>query len=208
MTIAETLPSCVAFEYKGEKPYCFYAYDTEGRLYRVFWNDFTGLNEKDVVVVDYKEEIKELDRINPPGGWTPQYELTAISVEPNEMASCLSDVDETYYITLPQSKDKIEIGDSQRRFISYISDSLVESAEKKIADDISMYDDNSGYYIQVIEDYLCLVVEVIMQLDSSASQDTDGGMVVEGCGFDHEHLFFSERITLCPVYTERSEHPG
>lgn len=27
LTIAETLPSCVAFEHKDEKPYCFYAYD-------------------------------------------------------------------------------------------------------------------------------------------------------------------------------------
>jgi hypothetical protein len=80
MTITETLPSCVAFEYKDEKPHCFYAYDTEGKLYRVFWNDFTGLNEKDVVVVDHNDEIMELDYVNPPVGWTPQYEITAISV--------------------------------------------------------------------------------------------------------------------------------
>ena len=76
LTIAETLPSCVAFEYKEEKPYCFYAYDTEGHLYRVLWNDFTGLNEKDVVVVDHNDDIKKLDQVNPPGGWTPKYEVT------------------------------------------------------------------------------------------------------------------------------------
>lgn len=81
MTIAETLPSCVAFEYKGEKPYCFYAYDTEGKLYRVFWNDFTGLNEKDRIVVDHKDDIKALSYdIYPDGGFTPQYEVTAICV--------------------------------------------------------------------------------------------------------------------------------
>lgn len=81
LTIAETLPSCVAFEYKDEKPYCFYAYDTEGHLYRVLWNDFTGLNEKDVIVVDHSDDIKELDYVNPPGGWSPKYEVTAISVK-------------------------------------------------------------------------------------------------------------------------------
>ena len=81
MTIAETLPSCVAFEHKDGKPYCFYAYDTEGKLYRVFWNDFTGLNEKDVIVVDHNDDIKTLTYDEYPSGWTPQYEVTAISVK-------------------------------------------------------------------------------------------------------------------------------
>ena len=140
MTIAETLPSCVAFEYKDEKPYCFYAYDTEGKLYRVFWNDFTGLNEKDVIVVDHNDDIKTLTYDEYPSGWTPQYEVTAISIKPNEMASCVSDEDGMYYLILPQSKDKIKIRDEQRLFVPYISDSLVESAEKKIANDITRYD--------------------------------------------------------------------
>ena len=81
LTIAETLPSCVAFEHKDGKPYCFYAYDTEGHLYRVIWNDFTGLNEKDVIVVDHNDDIKTLTYSEYPSGWTPQYELTAISVK-------------------------------------------------------------------------------------------------------------------------------
>ena len=87
LTIAETLPSCVAFEYKDEKPYCFYAYDTEGHLYRVLWNDFTGLNEKDVVVVDHNDDIKKLDYVNPPGGWTPQYEVTATGIKMEKRAN-------------------------------------------------------------------------------------------------------------------------
>lgn len=198
MTIAETLPSCVAFEYKDEKPYCFYAYDTEGKLYRVFWNDFTGLNEKDVIVVDHNDDIKTLTYDEYPSGWTPQYEVTAISIKPNEMASCVSDEDGTYYLILPQSKDKIKIRDEQRLFVPYISDSLVESAEKKIANDISKYNNNSGFYLQVTEEYLCLTVEVIKQLDEP---DENVGCI------DHEHLFFSERITLCPVYVESNDHP-
>lgn len=87
LTIAETLPSCVAFEYKDEKPYCFYAYDTEGHLYRVIWDDFTGLNEKDVVVVDHNDDIKKLDYVNPPGGWTPQYEVTATGIKMEKRAN-------------------------------------------------------------------------------------------------------------------------
>ena len=88
LTIAETLPSCVAFEYKDKKPYCFYAYDTEGHLYRVLWNDFTGLNEKDVIVVDHNDDIKTLTYDEyPDGGWTPQYEVTAIGIKMEKRAN-------------------------------------------------------------------------------------------------------------------------
>ena len=87
LTIAETLPSCVAFEYKDEKPYCFYAYDTEGHLYRVLWNDFTGLNEKDVVVVDHNDDIKKVDEVNPPSGWSAEYEVTATGIKMEKRAN-------------------------------------------------------------------------------------------------------------------------
>ena len=85
MTIAETLPSCVAFEYKDGNPYCFYAYDDGGKLYRVLWNNFDGLNEKDRIVVDHNDIIKTLSYDEyPDGGWTPQYEITAISIYSEE----------------------------------------------------------------------------------------------------------------------------
>jgi hypothetical protein len=85
MTIAETLPSCVAFEYKDENPYCFYAHDDSGKLYRVLWNNFDGLHEKDRIVVDHNDIIKTLSYDEyPDGGWTPQYEITAISIYSEE----------------------------------------------------------------------------------------------------------------------------
>lgn len=81
MTIAETLPSCVAFEYKDGNPYCFYAYDDDGKLYRVLWNNFDGLHEKDRIVVDHNDNIVPLNYDEYPSGWTPQYEITAISID-------------------------------------------------------------------------------------------------------------------------------
>lgn len=84
MTIAETLPSCVAFEYKDGNPYCFYAYDDDGKLYRVLWNNFDGLNEKDRIVVDHNDNIVVLNYDEYPSGWTPQYEITAISIYSEE----------------------------------------------------------------------------------------------------------------------------
>ena len=51
MTIAETSESCgcTAFEYREPgQPYCFYAYDLEGKFYRVLWDmPWEGLHEKD-----------------------------------------------------------------------------------------------------------------------------------------------------------------
>ena len=84
MTIAETLPSCVAFEYKDGNPYCFYAYDDDGKLYRVLWNNFDGLNEKDRIVVDHNDNIVVLNYDEYPSGWAPQYEITAISIYSEE----------------------------------------------------------------------------------------------------------------------------
>ena len=82
LTIAETMPSCVAFEYaEPGKPQCFYAYDAEGNSYRILWTNFTGLNEKDQIIVEYNDDIKTLSYDEYPSGWTPQYEITATNVK-------------------------------------------------------------------------------------------------------------------------------
>ncbi len=76
LTIAETEPSCPAFEAD-----CFYAFDAEGVLYRVLWTDFTDLNEKDTIVVEYSK----IEELNIPadltGGFHAKYEITANSVK-------------------------------------------------------------------------------------------------------------------------------
>ena len=207
LTIAETLPSCVAFEYKDEKPYCFYAYDTEGHLYRVLWNDFTGLNEKDVVVVDHNDDIKKVDEVNPPGGWSPEYEVTATEVT-GVSASCISkNEDGAYILTLPNSGETIKLWNDQILYVPYITDELVETAENKINEAVSAYSNSSDFYLQINDGYLCLYVEVIKQLDPPASQETEGEVVGGGCGIDHEHLFFSERISTQALEIGSSENP-
>ena len=193
MTIAETLPSCVAFEYREPNtPYCFYAYDADGNLYRVLWTNWEGLNEKDRVIVEY-EKLEKLTDVNPPGGWTPQYELTATCVN---TTSCISYEQDAYVLTLPKSSETIKLRDDQNVFVPYITDALVAAAEKKITDDIAQYSNSSGFYLQVDENDLYLYQEVIQYLDEP-KENVD-------C-FDHEHLFFNERITLYPVNTQSSE---
>ena len=207
LTIAETLPSCVAFEDKDGKPYCFYAYDTEGHLYRVLWNDFTGLNEKDVVVVDHNDDIRKVDEVNPPGGWSAEYEVTATEVT-GVSASCISkNEDGAYILTLPNSGETIKLRNEQILYVPYITDELVETAENKINEAVSAYSNSSDFYLQINDGYLCLFVEVIKHLDPSSSQETEGEVLGGGCGIDHEHLGFSERISTQALEIGSSENP-
>lgn len=80
MTIVHSVPSSVAFEED-----CFYATDSDGKFYRVYCNDMTGLSEGKLVRVIYSSDsLRELEYPNgyPDGGYTPKYEVTAIKAEP------------------------------------------------------------------------------------------------------------------------------
>ena len=202
LTIAETEPSCPAFESD-----CFYAFDTEGILYRVLWTDFKGLHEKDTVAVEYskKEELNIPADLT--GGFHAKYEITATTVTVVS-ASCVSkNEDGAYILTLPDSGETIKLRDEQMLYVPYITDELVEKAENKINEAVSAYSNNSDFYLQINDGYLCLVVEVIKQLDPPASQETEGEVVGGGCGIDHEHLFFSERISTQALEIGSSENP-
>jgi glycosyltransferase involved in cell wall biosynthesis len=49
------------------------------------------------------------------------------------------------------------------------------------------------------EKYLCLYGEVIRKIDPPRTETYDGEVISDGCGYDHEHLNFRERITVQPV---------
>lgn len=106
-----------------------------------------------------------------------------------EITRCLTEENGVYKLTLPKSKKVIELDEDEVRFVPYIVDDLVEAAENKISDDVSQYDHLSGFYLKIANDYLCLGMEVIKYIDPTAS--TEEGDYLS----DHEHLFFSERIT-------------
>ena len=92
-----------------------------------------------------------------------------------------------YTLTLPISQKKIKLNSSEDNFVNYISDTLVEAAEKKIMEDTAKYSDSPHFYLSVNDDgELYLAAEVIYYLD-----ELDENV---GC-YDHEHLFFSERIS-------------
>lgn len=92
-----------------------------------------------------------------------------------------------YTLTLPKSQATIKLRDNEDNFVNYISDALVEAAEQKILQDAAKYSDFPHFYLETREDgELYLAAEIIYYLD-----EPDENV---GC-YDHEHLFFSERIS-------------
>ena len=76
MIITQSRLSGVAFESD-----CFYAYDFNLNLCRVYCSDMTGLYEGQRIRVTYNEESRvNIEEPQPPGGWSPKYEVTAQSV--------------------------------------------------------------------------------------------------------------------------------
>ena len=127
--------------------------------------------------------------------------------EQPELAKCLSEENGVYKLTLPKSKEVIELYEEQVRFVPYVTDALVEAAENKITNDVSQYSNQSDFFLQITNNYLCLVVEVIKSIDPLVSTE-EGEIVDGGCGIDHEHLFFSERISSQAVADNKELHFG
>lgn len=130
-------------------------------------------------------------------GCTKPEGISEYEGERSKMSIYLTEENGVYTLTLPESKETIELDQDEVPFVPYITDELVEAAEKKIAEDIAEYNNSSGFYLQISQDNLCLVQEVIHHMDPPAG--SNGEDTPSGCGIDHEHLFFSQRITHCPV---------
>ncbi|MBE6548146.1 MAG: hypothetical protein E7667_04630 [Ruminococcaceae bacterium] len=96
------------------------------------------------------------------------------------------------YIILPVSKEKVIVDDHYYKYLDDIDFDMLKEAEIKISKDISQYPDNSGFHLAVIEGYLCLSVEIIVDIELPENTESE---VEAGCGIDHEHKFFRERIT-------------
>jgi len=107
-----------------------------------------------------------------------------------------------YFLTLPQSGKTLELSDEEARFVPYITDTLVAEAERKILEQTAQYGENSGFYLQITDDYLSLAMEVIKDLTPPEPTGTEAGNILSGCGIDHEHVFYSERISTQPAKDE------
>ena len=111
----------------------------------------------------------------------------------NDISKYLKKKDGEQYLILPISKEEIRVWDEEEaKYLKHIDVGLLKKAEKKIAAEVSKYkDETPHYYIDIRDGYLCLAVELIVDLDEPAAN-----------GMDHEHVFFRERITKKPVTTK------
>ena len=97
-----------------------------------------------------------------------------------------------HYLLLPISKEKVNV----EKYYDYLRDfldiGLLKRAEEKISQQASQYSKRGDFYLSADEEnYLCLCMEIIVELEPPS-----GGEWLEGgCGIDHEHVFFRERIT-------------
>ena len=104
--------------------------------------------------------------------------------------------DGVQYLVLPISRSKIRIRDEYVKYLDKIDIELLGAAEATISDQMdSSYTDL--FYLQ--EDYsgnLCLCAEMIVDINPPQTRtDERGNIYDKGCGIDHRHVFFSERIT-------------
>lgn len=108
------------------------------------------------------------------------------------------DTYESYHVMHDERGEILEIKSINEaeysRYLPYVTEESVRDAEEALDKSLAEYDRSSGYYISFDSDgYLCLCAEVIVDIEPPSS-DEDGELV-GGCGIDHEHIFFSERIS-------------
>lgn len=121
------------------------------------------------------------------------YQPIAIQTEPLGAVSvqCVIEEDGVQYLILPISRSKICVKEENKVLLGNVDPDLLKAAEEKLSAQISQYENYSALYLQNIEGQLYLCAEVIVDIDPP----TSGEHGVSGCGTDHEHKFFGERIT-------------
>ena len=76
-------------------------------------------------------------------------------------------------------------------YLPYATEDKIREAEEKLTKQLEQYDSHSGFYLSIdFEGYLCLNAEVIIKFENIFNSG--------GCGIDHEHKFFKERICSLP----------
>lgn len=111
-------------------------------------------------------------------------------------SNCIIRENDEYSLVLPISKSVLKV---RKEYVPYLDDvdfELLKASEEKLSEKISQYSNNSGCYLSKDQEgYLCLCVEAIVSIPSSEFIRDDDEWIQSGCGIDHEHLFFVERIT-------------
>ncbi|MBQ8382411.1 MAG: hypothetical protein IJX47_04305 [Clostridia bacterium] len=78
-------------------------------------------------------------------------------------------------------------------YLKNATEEAVSAAEDRLRAKIGDQEGGSGFYLQIDQEgYLCLAVEFIVSIDPP--EPDENGYAVGGCGYDHKHVFYTERI--------------
>ena len=101
------------------------------------------------------------------------------------------------YLVLPISQIKIGIWHGHENYLSNIDVEMLKTAEKIISDKMSAYTTSPAFALEKdSSDSFYLCAEWIVDIDPpNVVTDENGEVYENGCGIDHEHIFFSELIT-------------
>ena len=133
---------------------------------------------------------------------TPQnnYDIDSL-FDTNGAFEYVADEGGSYTLCLPNSEDniKIYVSDTCLNHLSKIDNNLFLEAGRKI---FSNLEGNKAPALQISvdsENYLYLYGEIIVDIDPPQSEAYKGEVFTSGCGIDHDHLYFRERISSEPI---------
>lgn len=116
-----------------------------------------------------------------------------------DISDYITEKDGKHYLILPVSNTQVAVKDDYVHYLEYADIYLLKKADEKISGIISQYTDNSGFFLGVdSQGYLILCAETVERIYYSPDVYANE-TVPSGCGIDHEHRFFSERITAKAV---------
>ena len=100
--------------------------------------------------------------------------------------------DEETYLILPLSREKLWVREEEVKYLNKADGGLLEAAEEKINEEALKYTNNPSihYEIHLKDEQLFLYGEIVVDIDPP-----EGGEAAGGCGIDHEHKRFLEKIT-------------
>lgn len=105
----------------------------------------------------------------------------------------ITEINDDWTISLPISGAKVHVEDRYNEYMPFVTDALIYEAEQSLSASIPDGSKSYGYYLRTDEEgYLCLAVEVIVNLEPA--EEGHGG-----CGIDHDHVFYDARISTKPL---------
>ncbi len=122
---------------------------------------------------------------------TTETETPTESPQITNITEILIEIDGRQYLILPISNTKVYVDEKHEQYLDNVDVNLLKKAEKKIIAQTSQYNEEPFFYLELKNEQLYISVEMIVKIfPPKPSEYGDAG-----CGIDHEHKFFSEKIT-------------